>query len=154
MSDQSQWLALEPRLIERLRAVLPAEVKLLSAADLAGVVENSQATPAVQLYHRGYRPVDEQATGGVQQAEQTWIAVVVVRNAAGQRDGAATRESASALCDHVFAALLGFRPGPPFTALKLAQAPAAEWSRGGFGYYPLAFTTRLTVRGEAHRTPQ
>ncbi len=151
MSDTSDWLGLETRLIERLRSVMPAEVKVLPAADLAGVVENSQATPAVQVYYRGYRLVDDQAGGGMQLVEQTWLAVVVVRNAAGQRDGAATRASASLLCNDVFKALLGYRPGAPFSSLKLANAPNAEWSKGGFGYFPLGFTSRLTVRGELQR---
>lgn len=151
MSDSTDWLGLEPRILARLQAVLPPEVKVLSAADLAGVVENSQATPAVQIYYDGYRLIDEQANGGVQMVEQTWLAVVVVRNAAGQRDGKATRQSASTLCNDVFKALLGHRLGAPYTALKLANAPRAAWSKGGFGYIPLGFTSRLSVRGELQR---
>ena len=147
-----EWLGLEPLLLEHLRRALPKAVKVVSARDLAGVKEAAQNTPSVQIYHRGYRPLDEQAAGALQRVEQTWLAVVVVRNAAGQKDGTATRADASDHCDAVLTALLGWKPDKSYSALRLASgAPPPAWSPGGFGYYPLAFTTNFSMKGASQR---
>ena len=150
----ASWLELEDLLVERLKAELAPGIKVQTARDLAGVLENGQASPGVQIYHSRYTPTQEQAAGAVQEVEQSWIAVVVVRNAATQLTGAAARNAASPICDAVLNALLGHKPGKDFTPLKLTSAPGAAWSKGGFGYYPLGFTSRLTVRGKSQtRTP-
>ena len=143
------WLALEPRLIERLTAKLDAAVAVQPARDLAGVKEALQRVPGVQVYPGGYRPANEDGAGLTQLIDQSWIVVVVVRNAADQKSGAAARADASPVCDAVLRALLGWRPGAPYGPLKLAAPPAPPlWSPGGYGYYPFAFTTRFTVTGE------
>jgi hypothetical protein len=148
----SEWLGLEALLLAHLRESLPKTVKVLSASDLAGVKEAGQQTPSVQIYHRGYRPVEFQAAGAIQRVEQTWLAVVVVRNAAGQKDGAATRGAASEHCDAVLKALLGWKPSKTYSALQLASgAPPPAWSPGGFGYYPLAFSTSFSIKGASQR---
>lgn len=150
------FLGLEPRLITRLQDRLPVKLPALAdalqvipARSLAGVLENAQSTPSVQVYPGAYRPVDEQDRGAIQTIEQTWLVVIVVRNAADQLGGSAARADASEICEAVLSTLLAWSPGQPYSRLRLVAAPAAQWSKGGFGYYPIAFTTRLTVKGES-----
>lgn len=151
MAEVENWLGLESPLIERLVGKLDSKVKVLPARDITGIVEAAQVTPAVHIYFGGYRPLDEQVTGGVQQIEQTWYVVTAVRHPAGQQNGKATRNEAGHISSQVLAYLLGWLPGKEFTRLKLAGAPKPAFSKGGFGYVPLGFTTRLTVRGESQR---
>lgn len=142
------WLDFEPRLIAQLQATLPGTVTVLSARDLVGVKEQLQAAPAVQVYGGDYAPVEDAPTGRVAVVQQSWMCVVVVRNSADQKQGAGARAEAGPICDAVLAALLGWpNTDPADTRLKLAKAPAPMWTPGGFGYYPLAFTRRITVTG-------
>lgn len=142
-------LALEPLLIERLGAsVQVPRLKVLGAADLEGVEEQSQHTPALHVLYRGYRPTTEKGNGVIQQIEQTWLVVVVVRNVRDAHSGAGVRAAAGPIMHAVCAALLGWpRQHADFSPLRLASAPAA-WFGKGVGYFPLAFTTNLHARGE------
>jgi hypothetical protein len=79
--------------------------------------------------------------------EQTWYTVIVVRNLRDVREGAANRADAGELMDAVFRALTGWKPSTEFRALRPANAPRAGYA-GGFGYYPLAWTLRMQMRGE------
>lgn len=146
------WLDLETRLIERLRGKLAAKIHVLAVRDLAGVVESQQQVPAVWVTYSSYTPADEHANGAVQNVELTWTVVVAVRNSRSSKASVASQGEAGPIMDAVLAALLGWRPGAPYSALRLTSPVArAEWNRDGFGYHPLSFTTRLAVRGESQR---
>lgn len=143
---------LEPLVITHLRERLPDAVHVTPARDLAGVVENRQKTPAVQIYPRGYRVLETQPAGALARFEVTFVAVVVVRTPKAQLDGAAAWDDVGPLADQVLALLMGWRPGNGYGHLEAANAPPPQWTPGGFGYFPLAFTSTLTVRGEQQRT--
>lgn len=152
MSAASQpFFALEPLLVQRLTDVAPAGVQVLTAADLAGTAESAQHCPAWQVIYGGYR-VLESASGGAHQAvEQRWLVVTAVRNLRSQITGAAGRQEAGELVNVALYALLGWSPGLPFDRLKLATGGAPSFRKGGYAYYPLLFTTRLTLSGESLR---
>lgn len=142
------WLDFEPQLIARLQAKLDASITVLSARDLVGVKETLQAAPAVQVYGGDYAPVEDSKPGRVAVVQQNWLCVVTVRNSSTQKTGAAARSDAGPICDAVLDALLGWPlTDPADRRLQLARAPAPMWTPGGFGYYPLAFTRRITVAG-------
>jgi len=144
---------LEAPLLQRLKAELaplkPA-VHVLSAADLAGVMEEKQLVPAVHLIYQGYRVLQNRADKKLARIEQTWLAAVAVSNARGLKAGTEARADAGSLGAKVLLAFAGWQPPGAATPLQLSNAPAARFS-AGFQYLPQAFTVELVV-GQA-RSP-
>lgn len=136
------FLSLESALVDRLAATLPSAVQVLTAADLAGVAEGSQPTPAVHVVYGGYRVLE--ANAGFSSIEQTWFAVVTVRNARAVKSGAGARSEADTLLDTVYASLSAYKPANA-RPLELTNAPKPQ-TTAGFMYFPLAFKTTLTLR--------
>lgn len=143
------WLDFESTIIARLQAKLDASITVLAARSLAGVKEVMQTAPAVQVYGGEYTPAQVSDTGATAIIEQAWTCVVVVSNPKDQTGGSSARSDAGPICDAVLSALLGWpATDPANTRLRLVRAPAPLWSAGGYGYYPLAFTRRMTVTGD------
>ncbi len=143
----TNYLAAEQLIIDRLRAnTTVPERHVLSAADLANVAEATQPTPALHVIFTGYAPTQEKGDGLIQQTEQTWTVIVVVRNVREAATGTPARRDAGGYLAEVLAALQGWKPSAEHTAMKLAPAPAPGYS-SGYGYFPLAFTTRTTSKG-------
>lgn len=138
---------LEAALIHRLKDRLPAHVRVLSAADLDGVAEGSQPTPAVHVIYYGDRPLEVNSNGRTARVEQTWLVVAAVRNVRGPRTGQDAREDGMALMWQVRRALMGWQPEGASTPLKLASAPRPGYS-AGFQYLPTAFTVETIILGE------
>jgi len=146
-SEAADFLALEPLLVARLRAALPASVAVLTAADLGAVAEGTQPTPAVHVLYRGYAPARAGETAAMWEAlDQYWLTVVAVRNASSVVTGDAARADAGPLMAAVIAALGGYVPDLyGFKSLRLAEAPEAGY-RAGFGYFPLGWRVATKVR--------
>lgn len=146
----SRFLSAEPlfvaRLTERL-ADLDPRPHVLTAPDLAGVTEEQQLSPAVHIVYLGSALSQETGDGLITQIEQTWLTVIAVRHVASIRSGDAARADASVLLDAVWAALAGWRPSDDLRRLRPATPPRSGYT-AGFGYYPLAWTTRLQMRGD------
>lgn len=140
------FLALEPLIIERLKASCPTARAVLSADDLADVTERSQTAPALHVVYGGYRVVQTTGEGCTALTEQRWV-VVVVSRCSTQRDSspAEARARAGALVGEAFSALMGWRPAPDVQVL-VPVTPPAPMFRNGMVYLPLAFTAQVTVR--------
>lgn len=139
----SDFLALENLILTRLSSTEAGiSASILTSADLAGVAEGAQPTPAVHVLYDGYTPQFEAGSGALQQIEQRWLTVVAVRNVRRIRTGASAREAAGPLIMAVLLALTGWRASDDFTALRLAAAPDPVISQG-YGYFPLAWTTQF-----------
>lgn len=141
------FLALEPELLARLREQLGMQMPdlhLLSAADLAGVTEERQLSPAVHVIYRGYRVLEVNSSRRSSRIEQTWLAVVATRNARAIKSGSEARADAGELAAKVVSALSGWQPPSGAKPLALATGPAAVFS-AGHQYLPLAFTAELVV---------
>lgn len=155
MDAQDTLFALEPLLLAQLEAKLAnltPRPKVLTAADLAGVSENQQFTPAVHLVYQGYRVVESpRADGTAARIEQDWLCIVATRSQKAIRAGDAARSEAGVLARRVCAAMMGFKPTPASKPLKIASGPNAGYS-AGFQYLPLAFTAEivLTPQRTAH----
>lgn len=147
MNNPANFLALEPLLLERLRAqladVVPT-VQLLAASDLAHVTEATQPTPAVHLIYDGYSVTESRQDGSAVRIDQTWLTTVAVRNLKDMRSGSAARAEAGLIARRVTQALMGYRPEPGAKPLRLVNGPAAGFSNG-FQYLPLAFAAELVL---------
>lgn len=140
-------MSLESALIERLQTRLPAGVHVLSAADLAGVAEGSQPTPAVHVVYQGDRPLEVSSSGRTARVEQTWLVVAAVRNVRDARAGTGARQDGMALLDQARRALMGWQPEGASTPLKLAAAPRPGF-HAGFQYMPTAFAIETILHGD------
>lgn len=134
----NDFMALEPRLVELLKAALaglsPA-VHVLTAADLGAVAEARQLTPAVHVIYGGYRI--EQDLGLAWRLQHTWYAVVVVKHAAQLKTGSPGRQSAGQLAATVVQALAGAVVSGAAETLTLITPPAPSYA-APYTYLPTA----------------
>lgn len=140
------FLSIEPAIVQRLKDRLPAGVHVLTGADLDGVSEGAQPTPAVHVVYQGYRVVETRPDGRAARIEQDWLAVAAVRNVRDARTGAAARADAGAMAEAVISAMMGWQPTGTCSPFRLAQAPRAGYRAGHF-YLPMTFTTETTIKG-------
>lgn len=142
----TDYLAAERGIVTQLQAALDARVRVLTTADLAGVTEAKQFTPAVHVIYAGDSvPTGDGArgnTGRPQKITQRWQAVVAVRNTAQPRSGAGARDSAGPLLSAVITALAGHVPAAGAGALHRANAVGPAYTPG-FAYYPTEWTTEF-----------
>lgn len=138
------FLFLESQIIDRLGERLSPDIHRLTAADLSGVAEGSQPTPAVHVVFDGYRVRD--SNNAFAAITQQWLTVIAVRNRRGGSTGGGARADAGPIIGEVLSSLLGWRPDGA-KALKIASAPRPGYV-AGFAYFPLSWTTELTVRTE------
>lgn len=146
MTSQDDFLCLQPVVLAQLEAALSKltpRPHLFTPDDLDGVLENQQFTPAVHLVYGGYDKVVSNHDGKSAIVGQEWQCIVVTRNQKQLRTGTAARGEAGVLARKVCAALMGFRPTPGSTPLKLVPTIKAGYS-GGFQYLPLAFAAEVT----------
>ena len=143
VNDFSQ---LEDRIVALLKAAVagmtPA-VHVLTAAELEGVRENAQLTPALHVISDGFRPTE--SGHKVARLTHTWYVVAAVRNAAAQRSGAAARRQAGPLLARAMGALLSEQLPGTAKPLQLAPAPRGRYA-GGFFYLPSAWTAETVFR--------
>ena len=135
----NNFLALEPHLVERVKAavagMVPA-VHVLTSSELADVKEQGQHTPAVHVIYAGYRVAE--AVGTKWRLVHKWLAVAAVRNVANVKTGEAARRDAGVLATKVAMALAG-APIPGATKpLEMVTPPAPRYA-SGFQYLPSAF---------------
>ena len=137
----NDFLAVEPHIVARLQQALagmsPA-VQVLTGAELAGIKEAAQRTPAVHVIWGGFRLLESRADGRQARLEHTWYVVAAVRNVANTKAGAAARADAGALAARAGAALMGFRPPGVAGPLRMGATQSAGYN-AGFMYLPLAF---------------
>ena len=142
MADGWNYLELEGLITERL-AACGVTARVLSAADLAGVDEASQITPALHVIYDGDKIVEMSAYGSARVA-QGWLVVVAVRNARDQRAGTAARSEAGPLAQQVLGALMGWVPSPRWGACKKTNGPKPLFT-AGFFYLPLRFEMEVVL---------
>lgn len=138
---------MEDAIIERLKEKLPKDIAVLSASDLADVIESKQQVPAVHVVYQGYRVAENLNRGVASRVEQTWLCVIVVRNVRNTRSGKASRTDANVIADQVIPKLIGWGPEKATKRLKLATGPKGG-TTNGFTYMPLAFTVETVFKAE------
>lgn len=148
MAEPLDFWALEAELLERLRSTVGTNqpgLHLLGAADLAGVTEERQLSPAVHVLYQGYQVKELNSRGNVARVQQTWLAVVATRNVRALKAGAESNGQAGLLAGQVLQALMGWQPPSATKPLSLGGAPGPRFA-AGHHYLPLAFSTELMVK--------
>lgn len=150
-TPSSSPLDMEPDLVARLQDELKdlePKVHILTAADLAGVMEERQLVPAVHVLFAGMRPVDVRRDGRVSTFVTSWLVVVAVRNVRTVGSGAAARAEVGPLVGRTYRALNGFKPAHASSPLFGAPASRGPGFSKGYQYVPLAFEANFTLHKE------
>lgn len=133
------FLAIEPEIVARLRAAVDVtNLKVLNAADLAGMQAAAQHVPAVHVIFDGFATL--RAEDYRVEVVERWLTVIAVRNVASAARGEDARADAGPIMDQVFAALLGFQAAG-CKPLIPTQPPRPGFA-AGYGYFPLAWLAR------------
>lgn len=121
------------------------KVHVKTAADIAGIEEDSQRTPAVYIVYDGDTVGEDAGYGQSNIVKQRYMAVITVRNKSTIRSGEKTREDAGELLSQVISILSGWKPGNGYSELKRVDSIPPGYS-AGFGYFPVAFEiTKVTT---------
>ena len=150
------YLDAEGLIIEHLKGTitLVPENKILSAADMEGVLEKSQANPAIQVILLDDQPESNQKGElNSQLVGQLWQVVVVVRNVK-EKSGSAARKQAGGIIEQTIKALNGKHFKHPYGRMERIKSPYRPTYRGGFFYFPLLFKVRMRTTGsESYSRP-
>ena len=132
LQEANDFLALEPRLVELARQAVQGQspaVHVLVAAQLAGMQEAAQHTPAIHIVYGGWQALE--SAGTAWRLQHQWDVTAAVRSAAQLASGAAARQGAGALLAQVLAAMLGQRLPGAASALDLAgRQPPPQYHAG------------------------
>ena len=132
-------------IIAKLKADIPeVSGRVYSAAELEDIKEAQQITPAIHVIHAGDSICSRSGDGSTQMFDQEYFVILAIRNAATQKTGEAARADAGEILCKILKTLQGFKPHSDCDPLKRTNAPSPGYG-AGYGYFPLAFTTRLTV---------
>lgn len=132
-------------IIDRLKSEIPEVCdRVFSMAELENSKESQQITPAIHVIHVGDNICSRTGNGEVQMFDQEYFVILAIRNASSVLTGEAARGDAGKILVKMLKALQGFSPAPGCDPLKRTNAPSPGYN-AGYGYFPLAFTTRMTI---------
>jgi len=151
MATIDNLLIAETAIVERVTAQMMTGSnavlrKVLTMMDLASIPEEQQTVPSVSVVY------DSHAVGGGSEVDlestatlkQRWITVVAVASAVRMRESAVRNQEAGPLLLALWNALHGFEPGKGLSPLLPLTPPRAYYS-AGYAYFPLAWSTSLTM---------
>ncbi|WP_085440190.1 phage tail terminator protein [Magnetofaba australis] len=127
------YLSAEPLIVARLKEQI-RDARIHSSWGVPAIRENHDLPPSVIVFLEEDAPGAVADTGSSQKVEQTWLCLVVVRDA---------ETESGTLVSQVIRAMAGWKPaGSPFSAFKrVKSAYAPDYSPNGVFYFPLAFAT-------------
>lgn len=143
------YLIAESLIQSRLREPARDLPKVLCAADLEGVEEQSQYAPCIHLIG----PIEQLPVGKgdtaqryrAQKVLQGWLLVVVVKNVKGV---AAARSDAGPIISRAIQAIQGWGPSQEHGPMLRRDAPYRPTYRNGFFYFPLFYQTQIITTGD------
>lgn len=142
----ADYLAAEGAIIAHLGNTVPELLAVLGAAELSGIQEIAQKTPAAHIIYDGdVLPGGSGSSANSSSAQlvaQRWLVVVAVKNARGANTGAGARSDAGPLISKTIQALNGFQPTTSHRPMRRVQAPRPGYNKG-YAYFPLMFETQL-----------
>lgn len=134
-----------PLIVARLKAACAISPdNTFSAADLAGVKESSQVTPARHVVLHSYAPID--SVGSDRTWREIWLVVHVVKNVRQGAGAQVVSDAAAAMIAETISVLDGWRPIGAVRNLASIEPPHPLIS-AGFGYFALAFTVEVGTEG-------
>jgi hypothetical protein len=128
------------RLKEQLKGQVPTEVRVMTLRNLATAEALGQFAPAVYVTLQSDQVLETHPCNT--RYEQTWLAIVVVKNAANQQATTVADEDAGAIIDQIHAALNHWTPKGA-SRLIPTSAPRPSWTRL-VRVFPRAFRTVIT----------
>ena len=144
----TNYFAAEQAIVERLRDKVAGIVKIYTPFDLQGVVEASQASPALHVVYAGdgvggTQPGPQSGSGAGKAVDQRWLVVLAVRTAAAQlQDTTEIRVKAGEFVPQILDALQGWQPVEWMRPLARVGGPSAGYS-SSFAYFPFLFEGRV-----------
>nr|CRH06131.1 Conserved protein of unknown function [Candidatus Magnetococcus massalia] len=132
------YLRAEGLIAQRLKEQL-SDIRILSSWGMPVIKEEPDLPPTVIIFLEDDKPGPIQ--GNQQKVEQTWLCLVVVRDA---------ETDAGALISRVINSVVGWTPDratfKPFQRTRSAYSP--DYSPNGIFYFPLAFETSFIFTTE------
>ena len=127
------YLAAEPLIVARLKEKVTDAI-ILSSWGVPTIQEKPDLPASVIVFLEQDKPGAIADVGASQKVEQTWLCLVVVRDA---------ENAAGELISQVIRAMAGWKPaGSPFSAFKRVKSTySPDYSPNGVFYFPLAFAT-------------
>lgn len=144
----TNYFAAEQAIVDRLKAEVPGIMKVYTPFDLQGVVESSQASPALHVVYSGdvvggTNPGPQAGAGAAKVVDQRWLVVLAVRTAAAQlQDTSEIRTKAGVIVPAILDALQGWQPAQWMRPLARVGGPTAGYS-SSFAYFPFLFEGRV-----------
>ena len=121
-----------------------AKGNVFTTADLAGVMEKDQVTPALHVVLFSFAPSDEASGDAVW--DEIYLVVAVEKNVSKANRVGAQLSSAAPLVRDAVAALSGWKPKSSSKALQPIAGPRAKFSETHV-YLPLAFVAKPITEG-------
>jgi hypothetical protein len=138
----TDYLFLEPLLVDRIKTQVQGLKAVLTAADLAAIAEQEQVAPAAHVIYLGDEigtgPGDQGTLGKNQMVTQLWAVVVACYYADPADTGYGNRRAAGPLIASILRSLSGWTPDGAVGVLMRGQPIKAHYANG-YGYYPFVF---------------
>lgn len=131
-------IAAEPLIRERLEAMVSSLAGVYAASDLSVEAITGKRLPAAFVAADGYRVLETSGQTTAVRIASRWLVLVVARNVALVREGAAARAAASDPARECLASLCGWSPGAGYQGLHPVTGPRPIY-KDGILIYPLAF---------------
>lgn len=140
---ERHFLSVGDLIIERLRDRLDG-VEVEPSPDIDAAAEVSGSRPTVRVVYDGYGAGD----GPMIEVEQSWLAVLVLRNTAQVASGKQAFKEGGELATKVIRALHRWRPAGHMM-LRLGTSRFTPGYTGGRLFLPLAFTSTFKETADA-----
>lgn len=136
----------EAAIVARVKEQVAGLKDVYTPFDLAGMVEASQASPAVHVIYAGDAPPSDAAgRGEVSALAQRWLVVLAVRSSSAQlQQTSDIRQLAGATIPVLLRSLQGWQPVTWMRPLKRVPGPPAGYSPA-FAYFPFMFEGRFVL---------
>jgi len=136
------WLSAGGAIVARLVAEVAELRQVTTLASLSEIEAVTIQSPSAFVVWHEDAIGDATAQGAAQIVSQRWLVVVAVRSARDAGTGAGVLAEAGPIVTMALKALMGWQPSAAHRPLARVAAPRPGFS-GAFGYFPLAFETRI-----------
>lgn len=149
----SLFLAMETAIVEQLEARfadMSPKPRVYTSTEIGNIKDQSQGDLNVFVAYNGIIAAEPQAPNikHIGSITNQWLVWVVARSSRGQRNsGDGIRELADPVLERVIESLMGQKLLKEYEALTITDTIPPAYG-DGFGYFPLAFNARKTVRGK------
>ncbi|MBF0380687.1 MAG: hypothetical protein HQL69_06700 [Magnetococcales bacterium] len=140
----SNYFAAEELILNQLQSLTDGFKLINTGRSIKELFNHPGPVPALYLIYDGQKPF--MGAGVEQVIDQQWLLVVVVRCARETTSGTFERLEAGPLINSICSTLLGWKPNSDYGPLTLTTAPGPIYNNG-YGYYPICFSTRFTIKG-------